>query len=58
MELARLLLGLAGLTLILRYGEGEFAGSAEDASRRKKLRRLGIALVLAGLALGAWSHFA
>jgi hypothetical protein len=58
MELSRLILGLIGLSLILWFTEGPFAGSAEDEVRRKRLRRIGVGLVLVGLILGAWNEYA
>ena len=57
MELLAILLGLVGLTIILRYSEGEFAGTAQDEGRRIRLRRVGMLLVLVSLLLRAWLEF-
>jgi hypothetical protein len=57
MELSRLILGLIGLSLILRFSEGPFAGSAEDEARRRLFRRIGVGLVFVGLILGTWNEY-
>ena len=57
MEPARLVLGLIGLSLILWFSEGQFAGSDEDETRRVRFRRIGIGLVFISLAVGAWTEY-
>lgn len=58
MELARLILGLIGISLVLWFSEGQFAGTAADEARRVRFRRIGIGLVFISLILGAYSEFA
>jgi hypothetical protein len=58
MKLLALLLGLAGAAIILKYSEGELAGSAEEEARRVKHRRSGIGLVLVSFILQAWLEYA
>ncbi|HEY5723452.1 MAG TPA: hypothetical protein VIT45_14140 [Allosphingosinicella sp.] len=57
MNLFAILLGLAGAAVILKYSEGEFAGSSEEEARRVKRRRAGILLVLTSLSLQAWLEY-
>jgi hypothetical protein len=54
MKIPGLILSLAGLVLIMRYSEGEFSGTAQDESRRRKLRWGSAAMILAGEALQIW----
>lgn len=57
MELARLIFGLIGLSLILWFSEGEFVGTAGDEARRVRFRRIGVGLVVISLIVGAYSEF-
>lgn len=58
MELAVVLLCLAGFLIIHRYSEGEFTGSSEDEARRLKGTRAGLAVAFVGLVLELWSDYA
>ena len=54
---AAILCGLTGLSMVIWFTEGEFAGTAEDEARRVRYRRIGVGLAFAAIIFRAVNEY-